>query len=719
MSSKKLITSALPYVNNAPHLGNIIGCVLSADAYARYCRSKGYETLYICATDEYGTATENKARAEGMTPQEICDKYHVIHKEIYEHFNISFDYFGRTSYPEQTEITQSIFKDLETEGMIEEKETEQTYCEHDEMFLADRYVSGTCPSCGFDDARGDQCDNCGKLLQPTEIIDPKCQVCGGTPTRKLTTHLYVNLPILEERLKEFHKVSIEKGKWSNNAVTLTNGWLETGLISRPITRDLKWGISIPKPGYENKVFYVWFDAPIGYISTTKKALPDSWQDWWCNPEETELYQFMAKDNIPFHTVFFPGCLIGTNKNWTLLHHINATEYLNYENEKFSKSRNVGVFGTDVINSDIHVDLWRFYLLFNRPEKSDTNFTWNTFVEDINSNFIDNIGNLLNRVVVFLNKHFEGKITSVKYTQEQQDFLERVHSEEKKIALSLENVKLKDGLKGILALGKMGNKFFQDQQPWTTIKTDPELAKASLVVLIYLVRDLGIMLAPYMPDTSNRILSMLNHENDNFGCLGDWVSLTNTTVNKPQLLFKKLQEKDIKKYREKFSGKDAKEEDPQLAWKNILLKVGEIKEIAKHPSADLLYVEKIDCGEGRLRTVVSGVVKHYTPEQLVGKKVLIVANLTPADLRGVTSEGMLLAAENRKKLEVIEVESASIGTTVKLEGESDHQPPEQITISQFLAAKIEIENSTMKIKDKKLLIDGIEIKTKVLQKGKVK
>ncbi|MBU3918122.1 methionine--tRNA ligase, partial [bacterium] len=660
MSSKKLITSALPYVNNAPHLGNIIGCVLSADVYARFCRSRGYETLYICATDEYGTATENKARAEGMTPREICDKFHDIHKEIYAHFNISFDYFGRTSYPEHSEITQSIYKDLEAEGMIEEKESEQTYCEHDQMFLADRYVSGTCPLCGFDDARGDQCDNCGKLLQPTEIVNPHCQICGRTPTRKLTKHLYIKLPELEEELKRFHKQSMEKGNWSNNAVTTTNGWIETGLNSRPITRDLKWGISIPRPGYENKVFYVWFDAPIGYISSTQRALPDSWRDWWFNPEQTELYQFMAKDNIPFHTVFFPACLIGTRKKWTLLHHINATEYLNYENNKFSKSRNIGIFGSDVIESGIHVDLWRFYLLFNRPEKSDSNFTWDTFLEDINSNFIDNIGNLLNRVLVFLNKHFEGKITEVEFTQEQKGFLEQVRKEEEKIVLLLENVKLKDGLKGILALGKMGNKFFQDQQPWATIKTDASVAKASLVVLIYLVRDLGIMLSPYMPETSARILRMLSSEKADFNCLGNWDSMKNTTIDEAQLLYKKLLEKEIIPFKEKFSGVEKKEEDPLSAWKNILLKVGEIKEIAIHPSADLLYIEKVDCGEGRQRTIVSGLVKQYAPEQLLGKKVLIAANLAPANLRGVMSEGMLLAAESRKRLEVIDVGSASIG-----------------------------------------------------------
>ncbi len=721
MSSKKLITSALPYVNNAPHLGNIIGCVLSADVYARFCRAMGYETLYICATDEYGTATENKARAEGMTPREICDKYHVIHKEIYKHFNISFDYFGRTSHSEHAEITQSIYKDLEQNGMIEEKETEQTYCEHDEMFLADRYVVGTCPLCGFGDARGDQCDNCGKLLQPTELVDPKCQICGNRPSQKLTKHLYIKLPELEDRLHEFHQSSMTKGNWTNNAVTTTKGWIDNGLLPRPITRDLKWGIKVPRPGYENKVFYVWFDAPIGYISATKRAIPDSWEKWWFDPDNTELYQFMAKDNIPFHTVIFPATLIGTQNKWTLLHHVNATEYLNYENNKFSKSRNIGVFGTDVKASDIHIDLWRFYLLYNRPEKSDANFSWNTFLEDINNNFIDNIGNLLNRVMVFLNKHFEGKLTQVEYTDEQKEFLETVRKEEKEIVSQLEAVKLKEALKGILSLGKSGNKFFQDQEPWATVKVNPELAKTSLTVLICLVRDLGILLSPFMPETADRILNMISKEKVDFNLLGNWDSLMGKTVDKAELLYKKLEQKKIQQYREKFSGSknDTSEEIKENTWDKILLKVGLIKSVTKHPSADLLYVEEIDCGEENPRTIVSGLVKYYSPEQLIGKKVLIVANLAPADLRGVKSEGMLLVAEKRKKLEIIEIESAAPGTVVLLEGETDHQTSDIITIDEFFAANITVENSIVQMDGKKLLQDGNPIQTQTIEKGKVR
>ncbi|MCP4754720.1 MAG: methionine--tRNA ligase [Proteobacteria bacterium] len=719
MSSKKLITSALPYVNNAPHLGNIIGCVLSADVYARFCRARGYETLYICATDEYGTATENKAREEGVTPREICDKFHALHRDVYKAFNISFDFFGRTSYPEHAEITQSIFKDLERQDMIEEQETEQTYCEHDQMFLADRYVTGKCPLCGFEEARGDQCDNCGKLLQPTEIIDPQCQICRATPVRKSTKHLYLKLPELESQLREFHEGSIRKGNWSNNAVSVTHSWLDNGLLPRPITRDLSWGIDVPRPGYENKVFYVWFDAPIGYISTTKRALPDTWEEWWLDPDNTELYQFMAKDNIPFHTVVFPACLLGTGKPWTLLHHINSTEYLNYEKQKFSKSRGIGVSGTDAVESEIPIDLWRFYLLYNRPEKSDSNFSWDHFLEDVNSNFIDNIGNLLNRVLVFFNKHFDGKITDVEFSSEQKQFLEQVREDEREIVRLLEDVQLKEGLKNVLALGRRGNKFFQDQQPWSTIKTDPSQAKATLTVLIYLVRDLGIMLFPYMPETSERILRMVGIENADFGLLGNWESLERGVLGQPELLYKKLLQKKIEGFKEKFSGSQPKSEDPIAAWKDVLLKVGQIKTVSSHPSADLLYVEEVDCGEEKPRTIVSGLVKYYTPEQLIGKKVLIVANLAPADLRGVSSEGMLLAVEKKKKLEVIEVESAPVGSQVVMENENEHNPPDRIDIDQFLAAKLAVADHTVQIESRRLMIDGDPIKTRELKQGKVR
>ncbi|PCI30513.1 MAG: methionine--tRNA ligase [SAR324 cluster bacterium] len=719
MQKKKLITSALPYVNNVPHLGNIIGCVLSADVYARICRSLEYETLYICATDEYGTATENKAREEGLTPKQICDKYHKIHREVYDFFGITFDYFGRTSHPEHSKMTQEIYRDIEKAGFVEEKETEQTYCETDRMFLADRYVEGECPHCGYEEARGDQCDGCGKLLQPTELKKPKCKVCGNIPTRKLTKHLYLDLPKLEKKLADFQQDSIEKGKWSNNAISVAKSWLDNGLMARPITRDLSWGVKVPREGYENKVFYVWFDAPIGYISSTMRALPDTWKEWWQRPEETELYQFMAKDNIPFHTVVFPATMIGTGKPWTLLHHINSTEYLNYENTKFSKSRGVGVFGTDAMSSGIPADLWRFYLLFNRPEKSDSNFSWDKFLDDINNNFIDNIGNLLNRVLVFFQRYFDGVLTEVVFSDEQQAFLSAVKVQEKKITEQMESVKIREALKSILALGKQGNKFFQDEKPWATIKTDPKQAKASLTVLIYLVRDLALMLSPYMPETAERMLAMMTGEPVEFKKLGDWSTLQEGKLVQPEILYQKLQPKKIEEFKSRFNGIQSETPSSLESWQKVEIKVGEIKAIKPHPTADRLYVEEVDCGEAKNRTIVSGLVKYYQAEELLGKKVLVATNLTPVDLRGVVSEGMVLTAEKRKKVEVIDMQGAPVGALVTLTGEEKQETGELISIDQFFECQISVQDSQLQIEGKSLEVEGNAIRTQLVVNGKVK
>ena len=405
---KRLITSALPYVNNIPHLGNLMQ-VLSADVFARFCRSRGYETMYICGTDEYGTASETRALQEGVTPRELCDRYHEIHKAIYKWFNIDFDYFGRTSTPLQTEIVQALFKACDDNGYIVEKESEQLYCPECKRFLADRFVSGTCPHCGYDGgARGDQCEKCGTLLDPTELIEPKCSVCGSTPVLKKTKNLYLNLPKILPLLDEWMKKASVEGFWAKNAIQITSSWIRDGLQERCITRDLKWGIPVNKPGYEDKVFYVWFDAPIGYISITANKTKD-WEYWWRDPENTELFQFIGKDNIPFHTVVFPSTLLASKEKWTMLYHMSSTEYLNYEGGKFSKSKGIGIFGNDVEETGIPADVWRFYMFYNRPEKSDFTFTWLDFQEKVNKELIGNLSNLVNRTLTFVKRFYDGNL----------------------------------------------------------------------------------------------------------------------------------------------------------------------------------------------------------------------------------------------------------------------------------------------------------------------
>ncbi len=398
-----LITSALPYVNNVPHLGNIIGCVLSADVYARFARLRGYNTLYVCGTDEYGTATETKAIQDGVTPQELCDRYHKVHRSIYEWFNIGFDHFGRTTTPEQTAIAQDIFAACDKNKLVSTDTVEQLYCETCKRFLADRFIEGVCPrlDCKYEDARGDQCDKCGHLLDATELINPKCKICRKSPVKRSSKHLFLDLPSLSKKLSAFVGHSSVTGAWSANSVQITKSWLRDGLKPRCITRDLKWGTKVPKPGFDDKVFYVWFDAPIGYLSITA-TYTKRWEEWWKTPaNDVQLYQFMGKDNIPFHTVIFPSTLLGTRQPYTLLHHISTCEYLNYESGKFSKSRGTGVFGDDAVKSGIPSEVWRYYLLASRPETSDSVFQWDNFLTSNNSELLANLGNYVQRSLSFL------------------------------------------------------------------------------------------------------------------------------------------------------------------------------------------------------------------------------------------------------------------------------------------------------------------------------
>ncbi|MDR1286690.1 MAG: methionine--tRNA ligase, partial [Treponema sp.] len=509
---RRLITSALPYINNVPHLGNLIQ-VLSADCFARFCRLKGYETLYVCGTDEYGTATETRADEEGISPRELCDRYFAIHAEIYRWFHIGFDKFGRTSTPIQTEIVQDVFKKLDEQGFITEQTIEQLYCASCGRFLADRYVRGTCPHCGYADARGDQCESCGKLLDPTELKESRCSSCGSQPALRSTRHLYINLPAIRDRLEPWIQETSREGRWANNAVQMTQAWIRDGLRERAITRDLKWGIPVPKEGYEKKVFYVWFDAPIGYISITGNLGAENSGDWrgfvdywWKRPGEVDLFQFIGKDNIPFHTVIFPSSLLGTGEKWTMLHHMSSTEYLNYESGKFSKTRGIGVFGNDVMETGIPADVWRFYIFYNRPEKADALFTWKDFQEKVNGELIGNLGNLVNRTLSFVSRYYGGKIPALHAGHRNQSFWETLRKYEERITEKLEWAELRDALREIFELSSFANKTFQDGEPWKKRVDESERAGTLIAELCYAVRDIAVMIEPYMPQAAARIAS---------------------------------------------------------------------------------------------------------------------------------------------------------------------------------------------------------------------
>ncbi|MEE1182062.1 MAG: methionine--tRNA ligase, partial [Treponema sp.] len=652
--------------------------------------------------------------------------YYEEHRKIYEWFKIDADKFGRTSNEQCTEITQSLYKDLDKNGYIKEHSNKQLYCPKCARFLADRYVNGTCPKCGFEDARGDQCDGCGSLLEPVELKNPRCSVCGATPEVRETKHLYIDLPSISKNLDDYVSKTSVAGKWSDNAIRMTKAWIRDGLIERAITRDLKWGIPVPRAGFEDKVFYVWFNAPIGYISITKQLADDlikaskpgfDWKSWWL-PEESqaedakkpvELFQFIGKDNIPFHTVIFPCTLMGSGRNWTKLFHMSSTEYLNYENGKFSKSRGVGVFGTDAIETGIPADAWRFYIFYNRPEKQDYQFTWKEFRERLNGELIGNLGNLVNRTLLFIQKYYNSKIPEAPIDQE---IWAKVKDLEEKITENLEWANLKDALHQIFEISDMGNKAFQATEPWKTRETDPQRAEKLIHTLAYMIKDLMIMVHPYMPQFAEKIMSYFGktisetHFNDeNFGKPSDgiklnWNNLGETTglseVGATEVFFTPLDAKGMEAFRAKFSGKQSergsekkadkkkekkakpepvvlpKEQMPAHFNSKIELRVAKILKVENNPESDKLYVETLDDGTGAERIIQSGLRDYVKAEDLLGKNIILAYNLAPRKMRGIESHGMLLAADYKDEsgkdcVEVLEAPWAKPGTKVVLEG----------------------------------------------------
>ncbi|XP_055647892.1 methionine--tRNA ligase, cytoplasmic isoform X2 [Falco peregrinus] len=560
-----LITSALPYVNNVPHLGNIIGCVLSADTFARYCRLRNWNTLYVCGTDEYGTATETKAAEEGLTPQEICDKYNAIHADIYRWFDISFDYFGRTTTPHQTRIAQDIFQRLLARGFLLQDTVEQLRCEGCQRFLADRFVEGTCPFCSYEEARGDQCDKCGKLINAVELKNPQCKLCRGVPVVKPTQHLFLDLPKLEGRLEPWLEQSWATGDWTANARYITRSWIRDGLKPRCITRDLKWGTPVPLDGFRDKVFYVWFDAPIGYLSITANYT-DQWEKWWKNPQQVELYNFMAKDNVPFHSVIFPCSLLGAEDNYTLVNHLIATEYLNYEDGKFSKSRGVGVFGDMAKETGIPADIWRFYLLSVRPEGQDSAFSWGDLMLKNNSELLNNLGNFINRAGMFVCKFFGGAVPDMVLTPDDKRLLARVTLELHQYHQLLEKVRIRDALRCILNISRHGNQYIQVNEPWKRIKGDEEdRQRAGTVtgVAVNMASLLAVLLQPYMPGVSSAIRGQLRVPPACF-VLGHRFTCTlppGHRVGAVSPLFQKLENEQVEALRKRFGGGQTKETPP--------------------------------------------------------------------------------------------------------------------------------------------------------------
>lgn len=754
-----LITSALPYVNNVPHLGNIIGCVLSADVYARFCRGQGYNCVYVCGTDEYGTATETKAIEEGMTCQELCDKYHAIHREIYDWFDIEFDYFGRTPTRYQTEIAQSMFHQLRENGFLEEKVIEQLYSEPLKKFLADRYVTGICPKCGYEDARGDQCDACGALLNPTELKAPKCALSGSTPVLKSTSHVFLNLPKLQERLTRYIEKSSSAGGWSSNCMAVTKAWLEQGLKSRCISRDLNWGTPVPMDGFRDKVFYVWFDAPIGYVSITAGYCGDDWKAWWKPSEyfsptskipEVEMTQFMGKDNVPFHTLIFPACQIGTGEPWTMMTSISVTEYLNYEDGKFSKSRGVGVFGNDAKETGIPVEVWRYYLLSMRPENQDSAFQWDDFAAKNNAELNDNLGNFINRTLKFVFARFGATVPGIEKAAGNAAVAKHLEAHGNRVAKLVEEYtdlmeakKMRQALHAAMQVSKAGNLFFQETEIWKVVKEDEATGAAYISACVGTVAVIATLLEPFMPSFTVKVLKQLNvpcalamggSEGDGLVAMcqsiGTVVPGGHKLKDDPTPIFRKITEEEVASFRERFAGTQADRSDgTQDAGKKadkkaeaklaetkaekkkastkgdvtakmakmtindnidisrVDIRVGKIVECAKHPDADSLYVEKIDVGEAEPRTVVSGLVRYIPLDGMMNKKVAVVCNLKPANMRGIKSHAMVLAA------------TSVDGETVELlDPPADAEIGQKVECAEFKGEPDEVLNPKKKVWD---------------------
>ncbi|KAK6751177.1 hypothetical protein RB195_002881 [Necator americanus] len=547
-----LITSALPYVNNVPHLGNIIGCVLSADVFARYCRMRGYETLYVCGTDEYGTATETKALQESMTPREVCDKYHVIHRDIYKWFNVEFDIFGRTTTPQQTEIAQDIFLKLHENGFTSSSSVDQLHCQNCDKFLADRFVTGICPFCAYDDARGDQCDACGRLINAVELKSPKCHICKLEPKVRQSTHIFLHLDALQDEVRQYVEKEIAKpdSRWSANAIAIVKGWI--------------------------KVFYVWYDAPIGYLSITKCLVGDNWTKWWKNPGEVELFNFIGKDNVAFHGVMFPCTQLGARDNYTIVNHVCATEYLNYEDSKFSKSRNTGVFGDSAKETGIEADVWRFYLLYMRPESQDTSFSWDDFalklsILTVNSELLANLGNFINRALSFLANSFGGVVSDMELNDTDIELIAGVQADSMEWDQFMDAVREKDAVRAVLSMSRRGNQYMQSQQPWVLMKgseEDKKRAGTVIGVAANISYHLAVVLHPIMPEISARIREQCGFERlPAFSTYPISYLKPGHKIGTPKPLFTKMESSKIAEWKVKFGGTDASPSEPQTKGKD--------------------------------------------------------------------------------------------------------------------------------------------------------
>ncbi|MBL7883290.1 MAG: methionine--tRNA ligase [Bacteroidia bacterium] len=664
---RQLVTAALPYANGPVHIGHLAGCYLPADIYVRYLRSKGEDVKFICGSDEHGVPITIKAKKEGVTPQQVVDKYHKIMGDAFNGFGISFDVYSRTSSPTHHATASEFFKTLYDKGVFVEEVTEQYFDEKANQFLADRYIIGTCPKCANENAYGDQCEKCGTSLNPTDLINPKSTLSGEKPVLKKTKNWFLPLDKMQPQIEAF----IESHKdWKTNVYGQCKSWLNAGLQPRAMTRDLDWGVKVPVDGADGKVLYVWFDAPIGYISATKDLFAlspegragEGWTKYW-RDKETKLVHFIGKDNIVFHCIIFPAMLMAEG-SYILPENVPANEFLNLEGDKISTSRNWAVWLHEyLVEFNGKQDVLRYTLCANAPETKDNDFTWKDFQAKNNNELVAILGNFVNRTLVLTHKYYEGKVPeAAEYTKSDVLLLEEISKYPAKIAASIEQYRFREALGELMNLARLGNKYLADNEPWNLYKTEPKRVQTIMNLSLQICANLAVLMEPFLPFTSAKLSGLLNLNKSlrwNDATRTDLL-LTGHQINAAALLFDKIEDEaidaqiqklaDSKKMNETENSKAAiqnsKEEITFDDFSKMDIRVGTILEAEKVPKADKLLKLKIDTGIDQ-RTVVSGIAEHYKPEDIVGQQVSILINLAPRKIKGIESQGMILMAENEK------------------------------------------------------------------------
>ena len=692
MKEKIYIGVAWPYANGSLHLGHIAGCYLPADIFARYSRMKGKDVLMVSGSDEHGTPITITADKEKTTPQIIVDRYHKEHIQNMKQMGITFDLFTRTTTKNHEKLVQDIFLTLYKKGYIYKKSIEAFYCNNCNRFLPDRYIEGNCPNCGSQNARGDQCDECGKLLDPQDLLNVKCKICGSTPEIRNSDHLFFALSKFEDKLLSWIK---DKKHWKPSVLKFTKNWLENGLQDRAITRDIEWGIKVPIEGFDDKRIYVWFDAVIGYLSASKEwsdkqGKTNQWEKWWKDPKALHYY-FLAKDNIPFHTLIWPSILMGYNDKLNLAYDIPANEYLRLKGEQFSKSRGIAIWVPDIIKN-FDVDAVRYYLSINMPENKDTDWLWDDFVAKNNDELVGAYGNFVHRVITFTEKNF-GKIPKLSTLDKlDKEALEKIKETSKEISGYLDKFEFKKGLRAAMSLAQFGNFYFDQKQPWALVKNDKEACGSVLHICLKIIKALSVFMAPYLPFSSDKIWCLLGEKGSihdkNWDVAFDDLQ-TGFELERPQPLFKKLDIKDI----------IINKEDP---FSKVDLRVAKVIGVKDHPEADKLYMLHIDLGKLGKRVIVAGMKPYYTPEEITGKSIVVVVNLKHVKIRGVTSNGMLLAAEDSKGVVALLNPGDSIpGSEVVVKGAAK-KPASVLEFEDFKKIKLVIDEFGKVTYNKKVL-----------------